>query len=94
MFFLIRVAFWLTIVFSAMAWPQDQRSDLSAPGLWPKALGMVGKVAEEVGAWGKKACVKTPLACLEAANNMRQIAADDRLQGKARASGVGLSPAH
>lgn len=61
MFFLLRCAFWLGLVFSAMQWPGD------APKL-PNANEASAQVAAHVATGVRKVCTRNPAACLEAAS--------------------------
>ncbi len=81
MFFLIRCAFWLTIVFYAMPWPQTA----SAPDAGQQnpalkiATGLARDLASAAGAAVRtkleEECLKAPDECLAAAARLPQIVA-------------------
>jgi hypothetical protein len=82
MFFLIRCAFWLTIVYAVMFWPKDF-DPKSAAEIFPKARHLaddaVGHARDEI----VKSCVSAPAACLGAAGYLNLPAAVGK---KARAT--------
>jgi len=84
MFFLLRVVFWLAIVFASISWPEDVRPPARAE-IAPKAREILGKTLEQAREGVEKACVRAPIACLEAAVGATQIVGEKRREGKAKA---------
>lgn len=84
MFFLLRVVFWLGIVFAYMSWTNDARPPTFSE-IASKARGLLQKSVAEAQDRVEKACLNEPSACFEAAANMGQAAKDPR-DGKAKAS--------
>jgi len=86
MLFLIRCAFWLTIVFASMPWPEDIPPPAIATS---KGAPMAGDILREARdqAWIKfgSACVSAPIACWRTAMQLRDIAAESK--GKAAPQG-------
>ncbi len=77
MFFLLRVAFWLAILFAWLPWPEEIRP--RQPGeIVPKARDIFGKAVEHARAGLDKACLDAPAACLEAAASVGRLAAETR----------------
>ena len=70
MFFLIRCAFWLGLVFSAMEWPADTPKLPTATQAVAQvaALPLAAQAASQVVTGARKVCVRNPHACLEAAD--------------------------
>jgi hypothetical protein len=86
MWFLIRCAFWLTIVFTSIDWPQDAGPKLSmSAAIWSAAREFMGKSLEQARAQGEKACANAPVACLEAAARISQVTVEKRPDVKAKA---------
>lgn len=93
MFFLLRAAFWLAIVFASMSWPDDVRPPAPAQ-IAPKAREILGKMLEQAGAGADKACLSAPGACLEAAAGLSRLVGEKRgdAKGKAPLDGAGGRP--
>lgn len=84
MFFLLRCAFWLTIVYAAIFWPKDF-DPKGAAEILPKTRQLAGAALEQAGAGIARACVSAPAACLEAAGNLNLTASAVRAAGKTKA---------
>ncbi|WP_036260548.1 hypothetical protein [Methylocapsa aurea] len=79
MLFLIRSAFWLTIVFASMSWPDDVPQQISSAATnLPKTQEILTRTLVNARAGIGKACFEAPAACLEAAARLSQIAGDKR----------------
>ncbi len=65
MWFLLRAAFWLSIVYAAIFWPQDPLTGPS--GITRKAQGLLGQTIATARAEAEKACLRAPGNCLERA---------------------------
>jgi hypothetical protein len=78
LWFLIRVVFWLSIVFSLMPWPQDSARPWAArptsPTIWARAGEAIRAAIGKAQAKGEKICAKSPTACLEAATKLGEVA--------------------
>jgi hypothetical protein len=77
LWFLIRVVFWLSIVFGLMPWPQDSPSAArpTSPTIWTRAGEAISAAISKAQAKGEKICAKSPTACLEAATKLGEVAA-------------------
>jgi hypothetical protein len=84
MFFLLRAAFWLAIVFAWLPWSEDIQAPERAE-IAPKAREILGKAVEHVRAGVDKACLNAPAACLEAAASVGRMVAETRGDGKVKA---------
>jgi len=96
MWFLIRSAFWLSIVFALLPWPDDSGFGSSPPAaIWSRTRDAIGAALGKARAAGEKICTDSPLACLKAAARLDQFAADRRAEDAAPggASAARLSPA-
>lgn len=95
MWFLIRCAFWLTIVFVSIDWGQDADPKLSSPAaVWSTAREFLGKSLEQARAQGEKACADAPVSCLQAATRISQIGAEKRPEVKAKAPATTAAAMH
>jgi hypothetical protein len=78
MFFLIRCAFWLTIVFHAMTWPREPAGSLEDQ-MTKAVTGVAGDIATAAvtmaSAKLEASCAKAPSACLASAARLPQIVA-------------------
>ncbi|WOJ90785.1 hypothetical protein RZS28_05720 [Methylocapsa polymorpha] len=84
MFFLLRVVFWLAIVFASIFWPENVKPPARAE-ITPKAREILGKTLEQAREGVEKACVSAPISCLEAAVGASQLVGEKRREGKAKA---------
>jgi hypothetical protein len=93
MFFLLRVAFWLAIVFAFLPWPEDVRPPAPAE-VAPKAREILGKLFEQASAGAARACLEAPGACLEAAAGVSLVGAEKRgdAKSKPRSDGAPARP--
>ena len=74
MFFLLRSAFWLSVVFSAMNWPEDCGPMLS-PQTELKAVA--SQLLTNATSEATKACTASPRECLELASKLHSFQAGD-----------------
>ncbi len=79
MFFLIRCVFWLSVVFHAMSWPQDQSpQEALQSGALKAAASFAGQVAAAAGqtveAKLEEGCLKAPEECLTYMARLPQMA--------------------
>ena len=95
MWFLIRSAFWLSIVFALLPWPEDSGLGSSPPAaIWSRTRDAIGAALGKARAASEKICTDSPLACLKAAARLDQFATDKRPDGDAAAkSAAKPSPA-
>jgi hypothetical protein len=79
MFFLLRCAFWLTIVFHAMSWPQMSQDAGPQTGVLKLASDAAGTLAAAAGtavtAKLENECLKAPSDCAALAARLPQIVA-------------------
>jgi hypothetical protein len=93
MWFLIRAAFWLSIVFALLPWPEGSRLKLSPPGaMWSRTSDAVGAALSNARAAGEKVCMGSPVACLNAAVRLEQIAPGKRTEDSNPASSAARQP--
>ncbi len=78
MFFLVRSALWLGLVFTAMEWPGDgaPRSDLG-PVSKPVAETLAIRSAEAVARGAEKICFASIRECIEFTARLDQLAGDE-----------------
>ncbi len=89
MWFLIRAAFWLSIVFALLPWPEDSGLQSSPPvAIWSRTRDAIGAAIGKARADSTKICTDSPLACLKAAVRLDQFAAD-KAANMAGAAGLG-----
>ena len=69
--FLIRCAFWLTIVFAALPWPQDANVR-SQQLLADAAAGLIRSASGEAG-MSAQHCLAAPQACAEEARKLQAV---------------------
>lgn len=82
MWFLIRCAFWLSIVFALLPWPDNSGFGSSPPAaIWSRTRDAIGAAIVKARAAGEKICTDSPLECLKAAAQLDQYAADQRVEG-------------
>ncbi|WP_026607906.1 hypothetical protein [Methylocapsa acidiphila] len=81
MFFLLRVVFWLGIVFASLPWPEDFRP--ARAGVETKAREMLGAAVDGARAGIGKVCLDAPAACLDAAGGLGRLASAAAREGKA-----------
>jgi hypothetical protein len=95
MWFLIRSAFWLSIVFALLPWPDDSGFGSSPPAaIWSRTRDAIGAALVKARVAKEKICTDSPLACLKAAVRLDQLAADRLPEGDAAAtSAARQSPA-
>ena len=83
MFFLIKSAFWLAIVFYCMTWPGGERPEATAR----QAAGELATHAQAaVVAGASSACAAAPLQCLAAANDAVAHATAPKKQQRGRSA--------
>ncbi len=81
MFFLIKSAFWLAIVFYCMTWPGGERPEATAR----QAAGELATHAQAAVIEGaSSACAVAPLQCLAAANDALAQATAPKKQQRGR----------
>lgn len=89
MWFLIRCAFWLSIVFALLPWPDNSGFGSSPPAaIWSRTRDAIGAAIVKARAAGEKICTDSPLECLKAAAQLDQYAADQRVEGGPAAGGA------
>ncbi|MGO9674440.1 MAG: hypothetical protein ACLPSF_09795 [Methylocella sp.] len=89
MWFLIRSAFWLSIVFALLPWPDNAGFGSSPPAaIWTRTRDSIGAALGKARAAGEKICADSPLACLKAAARLDPFAADRRADDDAHAAGA------
>jgi hypothetical protein len=87
MWFLIRAAFWLSVVFALLPWPEDSGVRPSAPAaIWSRSRDAIGAALGKVQAASAKVCGESPLACLETAAGLAQVVAAKRPESADAAS--------
>jgi hypothetical protein len=86
MLFLIRSAFWLTIVFASMSWPEESREPAAAKAS-PKAEAL-NKTLDDVKARVLAACIGAPLECWRIATGGGEVAEFDAKPGTTSQSGA------
>ena len=87
MWFLIRSAFWLSIVFALLPWPEDSGLGSSPPAaIWSRTRDAIGAALGKARAASEKICTDSPLACLKAAARLNQFATDRTPGGDAAAT--------
>jgi hypothetical protein len=69
--FFIRCAFWLTIVFSALPWPQ--RANLQSQKLLADAAASLIRAAGGEANLSAQQCLATPQACAEEARKLEAL---------------------
>ena len=93
MWFLIRAAFWLSIVFALLPWPDNSGFGSSPPAaIWSRTRDAIGAALGKARAAGDKICTDSPLACLKAAARLDQFAADKRADDGAHGAGAARKP--
>lgn len=86
MWFLIRSAFWLSIVFALLPWPEDSGLGSSPPAaIWSRTRDAIGAALGKARAASEKICTDSPLACLETAARLDQFATGRTPDGDAAA---------
>lgn len=81
MWFLVRSAFWLSIVFALLPWPDDPGFRLAPPvAIWFRTRDAIGAALGRARATAGKTCTNSPLTCFEAAARIGGFAADGRAQ--------------
>jgi hypothetical protein len=79
MWFLIRAAFWLSIVFAALPWPQGSGLRPSTPdAIWSGIRSSIAAALGKARAAGEKLCMDSPVACLKAAAQIEKFAPEGR----------------
>jgi hypothetical protein len=74
MWFLIRAAFWLAIVFAALPWPDGSAVSFSPPvAMWSRTRDAIGAALGKARAEGEKICMNAPVPCLKAAARIEGI---------------------
>jgi hypothetical protein len=94
MWFLIRSAFWLSIVFALLPWPEDAGLGSSPPAaIWSRTRDAIGAALGKARAASEKICTDSPLACLKAAARLDRLATDRTPDGDAAATSAARPPA-
>jgi hypothetical protein len=92
MWFLIRAAFWLSIVFALLPWPDNGFGSSPPAAIWSRTRDAIGAALGKARAAGEKICTDSPLACLKAAARLDQFAADKRADDGAHGAGAARQP--
>jgi hypothetical protein len=88
MWFLIRCAFWLSIVFTLLPWPEGSGFGSSPPAaIWSRTRDAIGEAIVKARAASEKICTDSPLECLKAAARLDQYATTDQRAEGAPAAG-------
>lgn len=78
MWFLIRSAFWLSIVFTLLPWPEDSGLRSFPPvAIWLRARDTIGSVLGKAHTAGEGVCAVSPIACLAEAAHIGRFGAAD-----------------
>ncbi len=80
MWFLIRAAFWLSIVFALMPWPRESGLRSLSVALWTEAGHAAAAIIRQARSEGEKICTNSPAACLGVAAKLGGLSAQRRAQ--------------
>ncbi len=75
MWFLIRAAFWLSVVFAFLPWPENSLIRQISAALQSGTKAAVMAAIDEARTRSAKACADAPSVCFEAAARLGQFAA-------------------